>query len=437
MALFKKKILAPSTYRVNGEDVTLDAGHFSKWVRNFQKLRKSGYRLPAPFYHDKRAEPIRLKPNQKDVDAYNNGGWWDRLWVSKRDGALWGEVDVPDEAKAKKLTSGEIVEVSPAIRAKYETNDLGTLEDVITHIALVTQPVAGNQEPFKIAAARCFARSMLADPTEDDDDDDDDGWDFQIAESGKNTASKGAASKAPAAKAQKKGGVVVKPTNMPEQEMEAPEAATAGIEEALEILKELGILLPKDTDENNFIERLVTAGYAVRGSGKGQMREQVQPPQHGASFSREGDMAEKTPATTETPSLTPEQQMELSRYKSTKAWAERVATKSITKRIAALKLPADFRAKHIDPLLAKHELMFSKDGEIIPGVLDIMLDSLEEFKPAPPEKKPSPFFMSRQVGGPEGGEIQDPPNEPDNAPQSDAEIDELIGSIPAFNARMG
>jgi hypothetical protein len=124
----------------------------------------------------------------------------------------------------------------------------------------------------------------------------------------------------------------------------------------------------------------------------------------------------------------------MARYEATKKWAEKVATESIQARIAALKLPEEYLKTHINPLLEKHELCFSKDGEIVPGELDRLLDAIEG---APAKKPANPFFMSRQVDAPGGnGRMEEPPAEPASAPQSEAEVDELISRVPAYSARM-
>jgi hypothetical protein len=270
MPTFKKKILTPGTYRIKGQDHQLTTERFRKWVSNFRKLKKAGYDTPSPFYHDKNAKPVRLGAGKKDVDSYNNGGWWNRLWVAKKDGARWGELDVQDDAKAQKIIKGEIKEVSPAISPTFETSE-GDFSDVVTHIAMVTQPVAGRQEPFEALSAshQFFARSLAltsnqanGEPKLDSESEEEDAtegsWSFVMAQ--EKPASKGA--------------VVMpkKPTPEQDQAMEVPEAATAGVEDALKILNDLGLVLPKDTDEKNFIERLITAACAIRGKGTGQMK---------------------------------------------------------------------------------------------------------------------------------------------------------------------
>lgn len=392
---FKKKILSPNTYRVGGEDVELDSGRFRKWVNNFRKLKKDGYRLPAPFYHDEKAVPVRLGATKKDVDAYNNGGFWERLWVAKKDGALWGEIDVPDPDKAKKLTTGEIKEVSPAIRETFETAESKTLNDVVTHIAMVTQPVAGAQEPFLAASHQLFGRSQEVSESGGS-------WDFQA-------------------------------TNDIETIPENLNASTATLDDVIEVLAEMGLVLPVDTVENNFAERVTTAALAVRGAGKGRMKEQKTPPHQTVTYSKdleeEPDMADEEKEVVETP-----EQVELARkYEATKKFAEQVATESLQKRIVDLNLSQEYMAKHISPLLETHDLQFSQDGNVIPGTLDIVLDAIEGMPKPEAAGTFNPFLMSRMV---EKGTVEEPPADPKTAPKTDQEVDELLRTMPAFSSRM-
>ena len=350
MATFRKKILLPDRYKAQGKwhDVTED--RMRDWVGNFNKLVERGYSVPAPYRHDKEAKPLRL-PDEEDAVSYNNGGWWDKLWLES-DGSLWGRLTVDDKEKADKLRRGEIKEVSPSLVPKFESGTGDTFDETIMHIALCTHPIAPNQESFEeeLAASLVFSREFAenTDTTEP--------WEFQAIAT-----------------------VVGSPG--------IPTAATgATLEEAMRILKGLGLNLPSDTTEGNFLERVVTAGLAVIGAHGGEAIEQPVPPvsmsQSGANVaSEESHMVEDKDNDTAKaePELTAAQ-------KSAIAFAQRIGAEEYRRRVNELvnsgRIPPKIAKDKLGPLLDNLRLEFSETGEPIGGQLDVILSVLESIPEA-------------------------------------------------------
>ena len=225
MVKFAKRIIHPGTYTVKRKDGTASRVYVGKkrlenWVKQFRAMRKSGLQIPAPWRHNDKATPIRLDPDAGDIDAYNNAGFWDNLRVGK-DGWLWGDVDVPRDEDASRVGT-TVQDVSLLAKPKWLDGKANTYEDAITHIALVTHPVAKDDKTFEPVPEDALALSTS---------------DLYFGEP-------------------------------PDEGEEATvDAAASTVKDALKMLAEISsVTLPDDTNAENFLERLVTALAAIRGT---------------------------------------------------------------------------------------------------------------------------------------------------------------------------
>lgn len=182
---FKKRIIKPGSYRVplrdpSGKILTDGKGRSLKrtvyvgrkriatWVDNFKRMNSLGLKIPAPWRHDPKAEPIRLQGDNQDIDAYRNAGFWEKMWQDEQTGELFGEVNIPRDEDASRLkpdpeTKRSSVEDCSLLAKEWEDGDGNKFDDTVTHVALVTHPVAKDDTTYEPLPEGSTALS-LSDP---------------------------------------------------------------------------------------------------------------------------------------------------------------------------------------------------------------------------------------------------------------------------------
>ena len=252
MATFDKKILEPGVYypmTKTGKRVkrSFTPTTFRRWIDNFDKMIAAGLSVPAPWRHEAKAEPVRLKADQQDVDAYNNGGWWKKLWLDD-DGAIWGTVHVPRESDADRV--GKTVrECSPLAADEWKDGKFADYDDCLTHIAMVTHPIAPGQENFvrrdgtQVDQPEAIAAAIAEDC-------------YGVALSSFNLLLSDAQMQALQAEETTTTTRVV--------------AAEPTIQDVISVLRDLGVALPDDTTAENILERLMVAAVAIKAANSGE-----------------------------------------------------------------------------------------------------------------------------------------------------------------------
>lgn len=334
MPKFTKKIMPPGTYRVNGQEVFVSPERLQKWADNHNRMVSAGLRIPAPWRHDSQSVPFRAKADDTDIDASNNAGWWEKVWIEN--GTLYGTVDIPRDEDASRVGT-TVTEVSPLITSNFSDNET-TYDEAMTHIALVTHPVVKGQENFKpIAASVAFSAedflSKTPTPTAKPD------LPFSLPEK---TAG---AETLP-------GGKVM--------------ATGASIAKALPILAKIGLKLPDDTNEANFAERVIVASLALSAASGESDDSEEDPPTGSEEKPSPIAMSEET-------KLTEGQQGQL-------AFAKQIIIRQYGERIKACLEKGQItpqQVEQIKPLCADVTLEFSSEGQIKPNALDVILKTWE------------------------------------------------------------
>lgn len=248
MHRFKKKIVSAGKHNAvkNGstremEEVNPD--RLNHWVESFNQMRTElGYQIPNPAVHwdeeGKVPAPVTISENGELIDPRNgkpitwrsdlNLGFWDKLFIDE-DGDLAGEVEAPGDPADPNTPAGKlgttIKHTSIGATKKYTDGTGKVWEDVLVHIASPVHPVEPNQKnfipmdqgEFSLMSMSTLVGDYASDPG-------------NTGETTTNTeASEGLSTQDP--------------------------------KEVLKLLKEIGIDLPEDTSQDNFIERL---GLALR-----------------------------------------------------------------------------------------------------------------------------------------------------------------------------
>jgi hypothetical protein len=386
---FQKRIVRPGTYSVRRKDGTRTRYHISKkrmqhWVNQFETMKSRTLKIPAPWRHEEKAQPIRLDADVKDIDSYNNGGFWEKLWIGP-DGWLWGEVDVPRAEDADRLGK-TVVDVSLLAKQEWEDAQQNKYPDAITHIALVTHPVVPDDQTFK--AIKDEDKPDYVPPT----------MEPAIALSMEDFAfadDNDAGTDPPKDKANAGG-------------EGASDSAT--VKDICSLLKEvLQLTLPDDTTADNLLSRLHTALVAVRGKkDEGDESGSVKEPPPGAkeeqgtvamsqeiAFALETMQRTPTNPATKKPwtaaelasafkasqkptevALSNEQQalLNFGRKTAIKGYHERLQKCVSTGRMTAKKA-TDLAKKYLTPDMA---FSFDAEGNQIPSVFDELLSEYEQ-----------------------------------------------------------
>jgi hypothetical protein len=169
MTAFRKDILTLAdgdTFHIPGKSspVKLDPSRIKKWVDNFNKMRKSGVRVPAPWVHDDqilggKATPIEEKSlsmgNTFMNDGSRNAGFWEQLSFDESSKTLYGVLEVPGNPDDPNTPAGKIgtsvQEVSVYVSPGWKDGSGETWDESILHIGCVCSPIERGQRNFELA----------------------------------------------------------------------------------------------------------------------------------------------------------------------------------------------------------------------------------------------------------------------------------------------
>ena len=240
---FTKEIARPGKYVVNvprkqadgtvkmvREEKQITKDHIASWESKFLKMREKGLLVPAPFYHDLSALPLtpeertalELEQRKEENRTKNNAGYWEHMFRDA-DGKLHGiiDVEVPEyqERMGKSFKECSLLSLPTFVDGNGEE-----WKDSILHVAVVTNPVQAGQENFKPIesneGALALSMSMAIEET-------------PVPE--------------------------VKPTVALVKE----DGTAMALGDITAVLPQMGITLPQDTNEANFLDRLLTAITAL------------------------------------------------------------------------------------------------------------------------------------------------------------------------------
>lgn len=244
-----KKIVSEGVYRLaDGRLVPIDANRINHWASEFNRYRRAGNLLPGPWSHidPTTKQPVVMGPHLERSDI--NAGFWENLRVETDPQfgvTLIGDIEVPGDLNDPNTPAGKIGktvrETSIYVAPEFTDGAGNRYTDVPLHIALVTHPIQPGQSNFQPAIAMSqLAFTMAAVPP---------------SASGDASSSYGGNSDKPSDDAGKK---TQQQDGKPAGAV-PPNASSPDIGSVLQALQACGIVLPKDTNDTNFLERLMVA----------------------------------------------------------------------------------------------------------------------------------------------------------------------------------
>jgi hypothetical protein len=240
MARLKKVLLAPKIhYSPDGTlDVTPD--RLKHWESTFRRMTEAGHIIPISWDHSEdpsKLAPIEMSASPKKRSAQHTVGKVEEMRVADDGNGLEVTVSLPDEKAAKKATDN-IVGASPVVLKEWTDGNKTVFTDCITHFDLVNHPVDSGQKPFIPVEPPVIACSSLR----------------VVSDSGKPQLYRMAGEEVGGTNDNLPNGTTDNPdlpTDTGDEEGKRFEAIVAHLET-------FDIVLPSDTDKDNFMDRLLT-----------------------------------------------------------------------------------------------------------------------------------------------------------------------------------
>ncbi len=373
MAKFKKPIVSAGVFLVGsdgGERHTevITPDRLKHWSNQFKKMKKNGVMIPAPWKHTNEAIPVQMGNNGTLPSSEWNAGFWDDLTVEVNEqgnSTLYGIVDVPGDKKDFNTPAGKIgttvKETSIYARPKFVDGKGNIYDDSIMHVALVTHPIEpgqGNFEPIEegmtIAMSHCQHILMASE-------------NIPFNQSGKTPSET--------------------PGSDSDNDSLESDAPTGDLKTIIELLSKVGIILPKDTSDENLKERL-SVSLQQKISGEEEEDEEegslTKPPKDAEKESVPMIMS----TTPETKEITAEVIMGHPAYialadqnKQLFSVMNQQAKNSRATRINALirtgRISKEYADTHLVPMLSGFKMSFNAEGQEVSSALDVTLGALE------------------------------------------------------------
>lgn len=377
MAKFRKAIVSAGSYLVsdgNGGRHTqfITADRLSHWANQFKKMKKAGVAIPAPWLHTKDAVPVQMgNDGSLPRSDWNAGFWKDFVVKNNNQGVptLYGVVEVPGDPNDVNTPAGKVgktvTETSIYARPSFTDGKGNEYKDVIMHGALVTHPIEPGQENFEqveeglvIAMSDCTGLLMSADSTP-----------FS-----------------------QKGNEEYPGDDEEDESLDLENAPTGDLKTVMELLSKIGVILPKDTTDENFKERLsVALQQKVSGDDEDDDDEGslTKPPKE-ADKESEPMLMSTTP---KTPEITAEVIMSHPAYKELESkntqlfgvmnnQAKAARGARINALIQSKRITKEYSDANLVPLLNSFQMSFDSNGNEVLTALDVTLKALEAI-PAP------------------------------------------------------
>lgn len=218
-------------------EVVITSERLSKWASSFEKQRNSGFRVPAPAFHDfEKGVPVRIGSAEEGFlrKSTDNLGFWDYLWVDPETKTLKGIIDAPGDVNDPSTPAGKlgktIRETSIYVTPKWKDGSNTEWDEPVMHIACVTHPIEKSQANFQ-PADNGMAIAMS----------------FKAADS----------SNAPSPSGEPSDPNKVLGSKSSEMQVSVDNGR---ISEVITLLKDVAkISIPEDTNQDNLVERLLIA----------------------------------------------------------------------------------------------------------------------------------------------------------------------------------
>lgn len=297
---FTKTILKVGTYHSPDGVVKVTPERLRHWAHEFRRLSDARQVVPIHWDHGNdldSLQPVALDAyRRRERSARNSVGRMTDFRLSRNGRSAEVCFETLDSDATKKVDSNAVY-VSPVIFPKWKDGAGNQYRDLITHLDLVNHPVDHSQSPARrvqdppvIACALRMGlrvkpfRLATEIPNVDEEDQLDD--EHQAAPPGSDAGDDSAP--VDDLPGDEDAGGESDPSPIDDSE---PESGVPQVGDLMLALADHGIVLPHDTNDSNFLDRLRTALIAKTGANPGQ--DQAGP--GGDTFDQTGETSVATP----------------------------------------------------------------------------------------------------------------------------------------------
>ncbi|MEL7264321.1 MAG: hypothetical protein AAFP69_05855 [Planctomycetota bacterium] len=237
-------MLREGTHRSPDGEVVVTADRLQRWARTFAAMTANGQVIPMHWDHSTSQDelvPVPMSVYQtKDRSAKTAIGRMIDFQPGSDERGAFAEIkyEVRDEDAVKKFDQNT-VQVSPVIFERWSDGGGNQYTDPITHLDAVVHPVDHGQSPaerIEESATICCGIRMGLSPKV-----------YRLGKQDEEPATKSPDS------------TTATPTAKPDE-------SGPSVKVTLKALASLGLTLPPDTNESNFLERVHTAAIAAAGA---------------------------------------------------------------------------------------------------------------------------------------------------------------------------
>ena len=412
MPTFTKQILRPGRYLARTPDgarkeVEFSPDRLTAIADTFAQMQTAGLRVPAPWRHDLGAIPVNGAAG--DSLSYRNAGFWKRTWLDDKSGILYGELEAPDNEDTAKIGT-TVTEVSPFILPEWLDGVGNTWRDAMMHVALVTHPIQPGQDNY-VKSPDGDAATASQRPAEGA---------FAVALShlleGIVMADDAPAQTAPA------------------QSTSTDTQAPPTVADAIAALQEVGLVLSKDTTEENLVERIVTAARAIAGK-KAADAADADPGQSGQQTAKQQPIPIAMGEDDQMNAEELQQQLEVAKTRTDQAlaFAAEQAREGYAVRVRQLietgRTTPKFVKERLRPMIQGLQFALDDEGKPAPNELDTVLEALEA-QPARDtfkvQTEPDPKAKGKAKGGTVMAQLEDFPDDWEGDQMTDAQAGSVV-----------
>jgi hypothetical protein len=293
-SVFRKTMLRVGTYHSPDGRVDVTPERLRHWSNEFQRMKQARQVIPMHWDHGSDLESLSPIPADKFRSAKNTVGRLAGFKLAPDGKAAEVLFETLDPVATKKVATNAVY-VSPVIMPQWRDGAGNVYRDSITSMDLVNHPVDHSQSPARPAAPTaviaCALRmsaspvpyrlSTMAAPTKPTKPKDDE-LDSDFLE-GEDEGEIDLDSEADLDLGEGDDAGMPDPPMDPETSPAdvGPETpAGVGAAEMLVALADIGIVLPSDTTDANFMDRLRTALIAKKGAGTADPMDPMQQPEN-------------------------------------------------------------------------------------------------------------------------------------------------------------
>lgn len=277
---FKKTILVEGIVNTLGRNVRITGDRIKQIKDTFDRLKNKGYRVPTLYEHPSQIEDPAGWPRKDDPDLEEkvnrykaHTGRVEELSIvdTEKGKSLVATIDIRDQDAAKRISEGLVNDCSPMVVPEYIDGDSEAHKVVMTHLALTDKPRQLDKGGFiavlsddvsdkdvidldaHFAAMGDYPKKPGMDDPEDEEEDGEDDVVGKAKGGEAEDASEDSAKDVGDEDGEDDGDVEEEIEEEAEEVDTKPKGHEEKLREVMSSLKEIGVVIPEGTTEDDFL----------------------------------------------------------------------------------------------------------------------------------------------------------------------------------------